>query len=45
MRLLLALFIACSMFCAPKKIVQGTDIDFQGIVIDTIDTPKEKTHE
>jgi hypothetical protein len=32
--------------CANNKpITQGNGLDFQGIMVDTIPTPKEKTHE
>jgi hypothetical protein len=32
--------------CANNKpITQGNGLEFQGIVVDTVTTPKEKTHE
>jgi hypothetical protein len=43
MKLLIVAIFLFFVFCTPHRIVQGQGIDFSGIAVDTINTPKEKT--
>jgi hypothetical protein len=43
MKLGIIIFFLLLLGCASRPIVQGQGIDFSGIVVDTINTPKEKT--
>jgi hypothetical protein len=43
MRIVLSIIFLFLVSCATHRIVQGQGIEFSGIAVDTVTTPKEKT--